>query len=380
MNNATIPTITRAHAKAPSAAAAVAELREQLPRDAAGTLVFCSPEYDLQELGPLLRAAFDGPVVGCTSAGGIGPGGYVSSGITAVSFCAERFTIRTALVERLSGLADGSEEGLARAAQAARELRADVADGERVVALLLVDGLSGAEELLSAELFTRLVPYAVLGGSAGDDRAFQETFVLHDGRFRSDAAVLLLLRTALPLAAFKHQHHVSGERTAVVTHALPGERRVLELNGNPAAEEYARMIGVEEEDLGPALVSVHPLAVRVAGEEFLRSIREVHPDGSLSFYCAIDRGVVLRLTESRSPVAALEAQLDGLRESLGGPIALLCFDCVLRRLEFERNGELDRAGALLDAAHAVGFSTYGEQYDALHVNQTLVGLAFRQDD
>ena len=39
--------------------------------------------------------------------------------------------------------------------------------------------------------------------------------------------------------------------------------------------------------------------VRLGGAEYVRSIQKANPDGSLSFYCAIDEGLVLTLSEGR---------------------------------------------------------------------------------
>ena len=52
------------------------------------------------------------------------------------------------------------------------------------------------------------------------------------------------------------------------------------------------------------------------------------------------------------------------------------FDCILRRLEFQ-DLCLDRQiGQFMGDLSVAGFSTYGEQFDGVHVNQTMVGIAF----
>ncbi|MET0793607.1 MAG: FIST C-terminal domain-containing protein, partial [Polyangiaceae bacterium] len=57
------------------------------------------------------------------------------------------------------------------------------------------------------------------------------------------------------------------------------------------------------------------------------------------------------------------------------PEVILGCDCVLRRLELEKDG-MDRAvGELLAQHRVVGFSTYGEQYNAIYVNQTMTAVA-----
>ena len=50
-------------------------------------------------------------------------------------------------------------------------------------------------------------------------------------------------------------------------------------------------------------------------------------------------------------------------------------ECVLRSLELERTQMKQRVGDLLIANNVVGFNTYGEQFNAMHVNQTFTGVA-----
>ena len=66
------------------------------------------------------------------------------------------------------------------------------------------------------------------------------------------------------------------------------QRTVHELNAEPAAREYAMAVGLDPERLSPMSFAAYPLAVKVGGEYFCRSIRRMNPDGSLSFFCAID--------------------------------------------------------------------------------------------
>ena len=39
---------------------------------------------------------------------------------------------------------------------------------------------------------------------------------------------------------------------------------------------------------------------------------------------------------------------------------------------------MDRVEALVRENHVIGFSSYGEQYGGVHVNQTLTGVAIGQ--
>ena len=59
----------------------------------------------------------------------------------------------------------------------------------------------------------------------------------------------------------------------------------------------------------------------------------------------------------------------------GRPAAILACDCILRRIEALENQRFGTVSALLKRHGVVGFSTYGEQLNSMHVNQTMTGVA-----
>jgi hypothetical protein len=74
------------------------------------------------------------------------------------------------------------------------------------------------------------------------------------------------------------------------------------------------------------------------------------------------------------PRKALHTALDEARSHVPNPALMLGFDCTLRWTEFHQDGIAGEIGRLLARNQFVGFSTYGEQCDGLHVNQTLTGV------
>jgi hypothetical protein len=101
----------------------------------------------------------------------------------------------------------------------------------------------------------------------------------------------------------------------------------------------------------------------------------MNPDGSLTFFCAIDDGVVLTVARARDIVASAERELDRLDHETGGLDFVLAFECVLRRLDSEIHQVKHRMCELYRKYNLIGFHTYGEQYNSMHLNQTLTGVA-----
>lgn len=338
---------------------------------------FCSSHYELDVLAEELQRLFGAvPLIGCTTAGEIGPAGYREWSLSGMSFPAGACT---AVAGRLGGLQHFSiarGQDFAQSLLERLELRAPKTEAANSFGFLLIDGLSIREEPVTRTLQTALGKIALIGGSAGDDLKFDKTWVYHGGAFHNDSAVLLLMSTELPFRVFKTQHFASLDERMVVTEADTEHRIVKEINGLPAAEEYARLIGTEVGDLDPTSFAAAPMVVLIDGTDYVRSIQRALPDGSLSFYCAIDEGLVLRVARGVDLVANLDKAFARIREALGAPQAVLACDCILRNLEISQNGSKPAVEALLRSNKTVGFSTYGEQFGGVHVNQTFAGIAF----
>lgn len=356
---------------------AVEEFFQAVQQEQSALVVFfCSPKYDLDVLASELNRCFAGiPVIGCTTAGEIGPAGYLSGSLSGFSLPAASFTVATDLLTDLQNFEVGQGQVLTQGLRKRIEGNAQESKVSNSFAFLLIDGLSIREESVARAIQSELGRIPLFGGSAGDDLKFERTWVFHQGAFHTDSALLALINTTLPFQAFKTQHFVSEDERLVVTEADAAHRIVREINGLPAAEEYARLVGTDFEHLNPAHFAASPVVVVIDGTDYVRSIQKVNADGSLTLYSAIDEGLVFRVARGDNLVGNLEKKLEELTAVIGEPQLLITCDCILRNLEISDHGEKDAVGNLLKRYNAVGFSTYGEQFRGVHVNQTLTGIA-----
>ncbi len=350
---------------------AVQAIATALAADEADAVIFfCTPDYPLDVLGREIEAAFRGPVIGCTSSGQIDDRGYRSGGISAVALSGgmlrcEPFTI--------SPLSDYQREAC-RIGEVLRARRETGRSPHRF-GLLLVDGLSMIEEHLCTALYESLDNVPVVGGSAGDDFRFQRTHVYSAGRFLVDAAVLAVFETELPFVPFSVQHFEPTDVRFVITDADSDRRVIRELNGEPAASVYAEALGLDVASLTGATFARHPLMQRIGDAYFVRSVARARPDLSFEMFCGIERGLVVTLGTPGDALGVLEATLESLRRRLDGPPFVFAFDCILRRIEVESAQRLADFAELVTAYDVFGFSTYGEQFNGLHMNHSLSGLA-----
>lgn len=349
---------------------AAAELARALgPGPFAVVILFVSPLADIHRLAA--EADFGAAaVIGCTTAGEISAQGYTEGEIVAVGLTAAHFATDPILIADLQELAAVDLiGGLIRARQSLARARPE---WEHEFAFLMVDGLSTREDALTSALASGLGPVPLFGGSAGDGTRFKETFILHQGQVLRNAAVVTMVRSDCRVRVFNLDHLTPTTQRMVVTEADPARRIVRRINAEPAAREYARLLGKDPAQLTTFTFAAHPVVVRIGGKHHVRAIQQVAENGDLVFFSAIDEGLVLTLAEPSDMVAHLEAELG----ALGAPEAILACDCILRRMEAQEKQKTGAVSELLRRFGVVGFSTYGEQMNSMHVNQTMTGVAF----
>lgn len=344
--------------------------------DMALVIFFCSSEYDLDVIAVEMNRLFAGVlVVGCTTAGEIGTAGYRDHSISGASFGTGDFSAACGRIDRLHDFEIGQGKALVQdVLQRLERLRA-CADESNTFAFLLVDGLSVREEPVARSLQNALGAIPLVGGSAGDGLNFGSTHVYLGGSFHTDSAVLVLITTGLPFRVFKTQHFLPTEQRIVVTGADAERRIVTEIDGWPAAEVYARLVGVNVENLDPMRFAASPVVILIDGANYVRSIQKANPDGSLTFFCAIEEGLVLRVARGVNLVENLEHAFAGIQADIGKPQLVISCDCILRKLEIAQLGLARQVETVFRDNNVIGFNSYGEQYRGVHVNQTVTGIA-----
>lgn len=336
-------------------------------------LAFLPAHLDAAAVAAKLEAALDGvPAFGCTTAGQITQAGYDDATLLLLGFPKAYFRCASLLLEDLT-----PDRAMIFGAAAQRLAQSfGRTPGWNRLALFFSDGLCKQEDLMVSTLDAALGSVPIFGGSAGDAMTFEQTRVLHGGQAHQGSAVMLLIETSLAFQGLAFDHFQPGEAQLIITEADPDERLVYEINGAPAAPEYARLVGRPVAELGHDVFAEHPMLLRQGAKHYARAISGVTDAQALSFLAAIDDGLILTLGEARGPIEALGSGLDVQAESGRPPDFILGFDCFLRRLEFEQKQMRGVVSEILSAHNVLGFNTFGEQQSGLHMNHTFVGVAF----
>ncbi|MEP1518698.1 FIST N-terminal domain-containing protein [Ascidiaceihabitans sp.] len=352
----------------------VAQIRKDFGAEPLSFLsLFISPRADFQSVVDQAQRLFAGTdVVACTTAGEIGAAGYDDGQIIAIGFPASGFASTSLAIEHVDDL--NPLPLIDRIALERIQLQDQNPKMKHSFAFLVVDGLSLAEDTLTATISPALRDMPIFGGSAGDGTDFGHTLVALNGKVMATAAVLTLVRSRFRTRVFSLDHLVPSEQQMVVTQADPDRRIVKTINAEPAGREYARIVGKDPEQLDRFTFASHPVVVRIGGAHHVRAIQHVNDAGELVFFSAIDEGMVLTMASPQNMVEHLQNKMTELAQD-GPPAHIVGCDCVLRRIEAEQTQTARDVSSVLSAHNVTGFSTYGEQIGPLHVNHTMTGVA-----
>ena len=236
--------------------------------------------------------------------------------------------------------------------------------------LLLCDGLTGREETILTTLYFVKDDFKIIGGSAGDDLKFIETYV-YIGKKRVHS-VALLFNTKERTHIVKENIFVPSGKRLLITEADTINRTVKSFNNKPASTEYARIIGVRESELEKYFMN-NPLGKIYKDDIYIASPMKINKDKSITFYCQILSNTFVQVLEPIDAVKQVKATVDNLPFK---PNFVFVINCILRSIKFDQENmwkQIDNEILKL-GDNITGFISYGEQFHKMHANQTMVML------
>jgi len=356
---------------------AIADLESQFKEAFAGeaarlVLFFSTSTFDPKVVGEKIKDVFgQADVAGCTTAGELVSGHMLKNSIVAMVFDAE--AVKNVSVEVIENLktVNNVDEAFKSFESAFGTLKG--VDLKKHVGIVLIDGLSGTEEKIM-ERIGDLTDITFIGGSAGDDVKFKQTFVFANGKAYTDAAVLILLKLENEFDVIKTQSFKDSGQYIIATKVDETNREVVEFNDRPAAEVYAEKLGTSVENAASEFMS-HPVGLMIGAEPYVRSPQQLEGN-KIKFYCNVKEGANLSILNATDIVEETKKAVESKIAELGNISAILNFHCILRTLELEKNNQTQAYSTIFADIPMIGFSTYGEEYIG-HINQTSTMLVFK---
>jgi hypothetical protein len=347
-------------------------------------MVFASFGYDLPELlAGVHQVAGDVPVIGCSTAGEIGPGPALARGVVVVALGGD-FTVTTT---HATGLRDHAREVGESVARGLLPLP----DKRYRATLMLTDSLVGDQQEMVRGAYGVLgATVPLVGGGAGDNMRMETSYQFHNGRILQEAVVAAAIGSDSPIGvALRHGWRSSGD--AMVVTGSDGNN-VHTLDDRPALdiylERHAAPPGIETDPKAfVEFALTRPLSVSRRGDAAVRHVLGGDP-ASRALTCAgtVPRGAAAWLAtgDVESTLAATDAACADAIAQLGDTplLALLLIDCVGRRAVLGEEGALAerrQMAARAGAAPLAGFYSYGEIARTRGVigyhNQTVLAVA-----
>jgi hypothetical protein len=251
-------------------------------------------------------------------------------------------------------------------------------DTTKYVGITLVDGLSMKEENIM-DLIGNRTDVSFVGGSAGDNNKFQETYVYANGKVYTDAAVLTMLKISdeAEFSIIKTQSFEVLDKVLVANKVNEENREVIEFNNRPAALEYKDAVNASSVDDIYNYFMSNPLGL-IAGENniFVRCPQQVNGT-SMLFHCNILEGMEVKLLKATNIIDDTKEAIRNKILKIGNIDGIISFQCIHRMCELERQNLIQEYGEVFANIPTIGFSSYGEQFIG-HMNQTAAMLVFRQ--
>ncbi|HEY8391368.1 MAG TPA: FIST N-terminal domain-containing protein [Capillibacterium sp.] len=339
-------------------------------------MFFSSKKYDIKEVAKIFKEYLpDVHVVGCTTAGELSNQGFTEGSISALSIAADDFEAAPYLMKEINRKVLFAKDDIIRVAETIG-LSQDSEDG---FILTLIDSSQAAEEKILSLLRNNFPKLDIVGGSAADED-FKETLVSVNGETMENAAAIVFVRTSHEMLFHKENIYTPTDIQLEVTKANIQQRLVLELNGKPAAEEYARILGIDvgylRENFRDVFFS-NPLG-RTFGEDiWITAPTSIVDDKAIAFASLILPGTRVKLLKPVDAVAEAVKTVETIKQKLPNCKGAILFNCLLRYLQFKQDNQTEIiAREYAKLGPICGFNTHGEQLQRHHMNQTLTLVAF----
>jgi len=338
---------------------------------------FFSQAFEEHEPHKAIANAFpSASCIGASMLGGWSSSGAVGHGIVAMSFSADEVD------DVCMSFQEGVGEDPTGAAKAAIAELKQKTEGKNInpdeyLGLIFFKGTCLGELIMKEFSLEQDLNMAFVGGAAGTEQAVLKTQVSVGDRISDDGLAAAILKMNIPFFFNHYVHYLPTNVSFTISKAEAMKRIVWEINGEPAAAFYARILGINNvADLSGEILSRNPVGLMFGGSVYARSPTAVVDGVGLAFSCCIEAGTKVHLLTRGDIISNAENILFETKQFLSGNIqGGLLFNCASRYLELVELGKVDAFNDVFKHFPMIGFNSFGEEL-FIHHNQTLTAVFF----
>lgn len=217
----------------------------------------------------------------------------------------------------------------------------------------------------------------LVGSSCGASPELKETYVTLNGELYRDSCVFVFIHNLTgPIKIFKENiYHPTSEKLTV-TDVDCDEQLVYEYDGEMAAEKIAKILRVNVNNLKNVLAE-HPMGRIVDNDIFITESNEVRDDGAISFFSRIYNHSKMVLLEVDDIKKVWNETSLRIKNEISESAFCISINSMSRSKLFEKSnifGEF--VNNLRQYGSFIGVSGYGEQWNNVHLNQTMLLVVF----
>jgi len=247
---------------------------------------------------------------------------------------------------------------------------------DEYLGLIFFDGLCLGEVIMKEFSMEKKLNMAFVGGAAADNLTFTKTLVSAGDKLSHDGLIAAVLKMKIPFYFNHYVHYLPTDNSFTITRVEIMQRIAWEINGEPAAEFYARQVGVKDaSELTIEIFAKNPLGLILGDSVYIRSPNLIIGGKGIQFYCYIEAGTKVFLLKQGDIIANAEKSISGAAQFLPGIQGCLLFNCIQRHLELVEKNQIDAFNNVFSGYPMIGFNTYGEELFTHH-NQTLTAVFF----
>ena len=362
----------------PDTKQAVDELYKKLKyKEEPGLVIFlASTKYDFELATKEIKKYFpNSEVVGATTSGEIVKEGFINDSIVLTTLICDKTKVKATLIKDAVKFPVLEKNKISTAAKACGISCGDPNSHKNGFAMTFINGNHNIEEMVLSMFYAVIQndQFQLVGGSAGDDLKFEETLVSLNGEITSKGAVIVFVKTFNPFKIIKENiYHPIGE-SIVLTDVDIENRKILKIDNKNPMDVLAQKIKIPKQRLGDHLLE-YPLGRVIGDERYICSFKNFDEQGNLYSYINVMPNTKLEILKSSNVMETVEDTCRNIQEEMSNVKFVFFINCILRTLDVQNMNQCSLIAKTYEKYFSsfCGFSSYGEQYNKLCLNQTLV--------